>query len=79
MVQKKLLECYCTVKVNTKQLEKRHLKPFGKVTVVKTFIISKFNHFFITLPNPSPAMLKSISGIMYKFISNDKPDKVNRQ
>ena len=49
------------------------------MTVVKTFIISKFNHLFITLPNPSSAMLKSISYIMYKFIWNDKPEKVNRQ
>ena len=47
--------------------------------VVKTFIISKFNHLFVTLPNPSPEMIKSISDIMYKFIWNGKPDKVNRQ
>ena len=74
-----LLECNCAVKVNAKQLEKKcHLTPFGKVTV-QTFIIFKLNHLFITLPNSSPAMLISISDIMYKFIWNDRPDKVNRQ
>ena len=57
---------------------KKNLTPFGKITVIKTFIISKFNHLFIALPNPSPETVKSISDIMYKFIWDDKPDKVNR-
>ena len=59
--------------------KKRDLTPFGKITVIKTFIISKFNHLFIALPNPSPEIIKAISDMMFKFIWNDKPDKVNRK
>ena len=79
MVQKNYLNAIVQSKLILNNWKKRHLTPFGKVTVVKTFIISKFNHLFITLPNPSPEMIKSISDIMYKFIWNGKPDKVNRQ
>ena len=30
-----------------KQWEKRALKPLGKITVIKSFMISAFNHLFI--------------------------------
>ena len=79
MVQKNYLNAIAQSKLILNNWKKRHLTPCGKVTVVKTFIISKFNHLFITLPNPSPEMIKSISDIMYKFIWNGKPDKVNKQ
>ena len=79
LVQTNYLNAIAQSKLILNNWKKCHLTPFGKVTVVKTFIISKFNHLFITLPNPSLTMLKSISDIMYKFIWDDKPDKVNRQ
>ena len=28
----------------------RHLTPLGKITVIKTFIVSKFTHLFLTIP-----------------------------
>ena len=34
------------------QWEKRSLTPLGKITVIKTFMISAFNHLFTMLPNP---------------------------
>ena len=36
---------------------KRYLSPVGKITVIKTFILSFFNHLFISLPSPSKAFL----------------------
>ena len=35
-----------------KQWSKRTLTPFGRITVLKTILISKLNHLFIALPNP---------------------------
>ena len=40
------------------QWAKRDLTPFGKITVIKTLIISKFVHFLIALPTPSSKMIK---------------------
>jgi len=57
---------------------KRTLTPFGKITVIKTFLLSKLNHLFISLPNPAPSLLDKINTIFYKFIWDNKPDKVKR-
>ena len=78
MIQKNYLDAIGQSKQILTNWKKRNLTPFGKITVIKTFIISKFNHLFIASPNPSPETVKSISDIMYKFIWDDKPDKVNR-
>ena len=79
MVEKNYSKALTESQVILNNWKKRYLTPFGKVTVIKTFIVSKFNHFFISLPNPSPEMVKSISDLVYKFLWNEKPDKVNRQ
>ena len=31
---------------------KQNLTPFGKIMVIKTFVLSKFNHLFMTIPSP---------------------------
>ena len=37
--------------------KKRNLTPFGKITILKTFILSKFNHLFGSIPSPSKDFL----------------------
>ena len=39
--------------------KKRYLTTLGKITVIKTFIISKLIHLFTSLSNPSSTMLKT--------------------
>ena len=56
----------------------RYLTPIGKLTVLKTLIIPKFNHLFSSLPNPKLEQLTQLNHIMYKFIWNNEPDKVKR-
>ena len=73
MIQKNYLDTIGQSKQILTNLKKCNLTPFGKITVIKTFIISKFNYLFIALPNPSPENIKSIFDIMYKFIWDDKP------
>ena len=59
--------------------EKRYLTPIGKITIVKTFLMSKLNHLFQSLPTPGQYWLKQLEGMLFKFIWSNMPDKINRQ
>ena len=57
---------------------KRSLTPIGKITVIKTFLLSKLNHLLLSLPNPNHSLLQVINNLFYKFIWSNKPDKIKR-
>jgi hypothetical protein len=57
---------------------KRKLTIFGKITVVKSIFLGKLNHLLMVLPNPNPTLLKTIESYFYKFIWDNKPDKIER-
>ena len=65
-------------RLELKRWKTRHLTPLGKVTVLKTLIVSKFVHLFSTIPTPI-VYLKELNCLMYKYLWNNKPDKVNRE
>ena len=50
----------------------------GRITVLKTIIIPKLTYLFIFLPNPSNKLLKIINDALFKFIWQNKPDKLKR-
>ena len=52
---------------------KRYISVFGRVVVVKSLLVSQFNHLFMSIPNPSEHLLKSIN------VSFFKPDKISRK
>ena len=58
--------------------EKRSLTPLGKITVIKTFMMSAFNHLFIMLPNPDKTIIDKINNIMLSFLWNKKPSKIKQ-
>ena len=58
---------------------KRYLTPMGKITVIKTFAISKIIHLLATLPNPSEIVVKKINQLMFKFLWDNKPEKISRK
>ena len=58
--------------------KKRILTPIGKITVLKTIILSKFIHLFQSLPPPPDHLVKQITKIMFNFIWDGKPDKINK-
>ena len=64
------------IKANIHSWNKRYLTPLGKITVIKTFLLSQLNHLFIALPNPPSETLKEINTILYKFLWDNKPDKI---
>ena len=57
----------------------RYLTPLGRITVKKTFALSKLNHLFFSLPYPGIVNLKNIEGMFFKFIWKGKQDKMMRQ
>ena len=61
-----------------KRWNRRYLTPIGKITIIKTYVLSKFIHLFSTLPNPSIDFLKKLNTIIYTFIWDGKPDKISR-
>ena len=60
------------------QWNQRYLTPLGKITIIKTLVLSKLNHLFLSLPHPNKESMKQIESMMYKFIWNGKPDRIKR-
>jgi hypothetical protein len=41
--------------------KRRILTPIGRVTVVKTLVIPKLNHLFLSLPSPSKETITTLN------------------
>ena len=53
----------------------RNLTLIGKITIIKTLLISKIIHILLSLPKPSEAYFNKIENIFFKFLWQDKPPK----
>lgn len=73
-IRKKLTE----IEKDLNSWSNRDLTPFGKVTVIKTLIISKIVHLLIALPTPSTNIINEINNLFYNFLWDGKPDKMRR-
>ena len=60
-----------------KQWKRRFLSPLGKITVIKSLLLSKLNHLFISLPNPNDNIIKQLNTIFYDFIW-EGPSKIKK-
>ena len=59
---------------------KRRLTLPGKITVIKSLILSKFTHLFLALPNPPGEFLKLIERKLYTFLwRSNGPDRIYRR
>jgi hypothetical protein len=56
----------------------RDLTPYGKITITKSLALSKITMLFLTIPSPPLSLLKKLESAVFKFIWNDKPDKIKR-
>jgi len=59
------------------QWSRRNLTVLGRVTVVKSLLLSKLTHLILTLPDPPQEFIKDLNQIIYKFIWKGI-DKVSR-
>ena len=60
------------------QWRRRHLTTMGRITVVKSLLISKLVHLFTALPNPSQLQMKRIESMLFSFIWGRKRDPIKR-
>ena len=65
------------IRKNIKSWNNRYLTPFGKVTVIKTYLVSQCVHLMSTLPI-SESFLREVNHLFYNFLWNGKPDKIKR-
>ena len=73
-LRKKLPE----IKKQIDQWSKRQLTPFGKITIIKSLLLSQIVHILTSLPNPSENTLKHVQNMFYNFLWDGKPDKIKR-
>ena len=61
-----------------KNWQSRKLTVLGKLTVVKTLLIPKITHLFMSLPNPTDRYIQELNKLFFKFIWDNKPEKIKR-
>ena len=57
----------------------RYITPYGKITIIKSLALSKLSHVALIIPNPSKQMFKRIERVLFKFLWNNKSEKVSRE
>ena len=58
---------------------KQNLTPFGKIMVIKTFVLSKFNHLFMTISSPDNYFIKQMNSRLFAFLWGSKSaDKIKQ-
>ena len=77
-----------TININLKMAEiknlirvwsTRKLTPYGKVTIVKSLLLSKITHILLSLPSPEHTLFKEIENIFLTFVWCGKPAKFSRK
>ena len=71
----KLKEIENTLQIWSKQI----LTPIGKITIIKSLIISKLKHLFLTISSPKENIINQLVSKIYSFIWDNKPDKIKRE
>ena len=67
------------IKKDINHWSKRNLTPLGRITVVKTLLMSKVTHLFISLPNPSSELITHLDRLFAQFIWRGKVDRIARK
>ena len=79
IVQRNVSEILPKMDKEIAQWKRRHLTLIGRITVIKSLVISKVVHILTTLPNPDIDTIKHINKMMFKYIWRDGPDKIKRK
>ena len=66
------------VKRDIARWSKRNITPIGKITVIKTLIVSKLTYLLINLPDPPDKFLQEIDSILTKFLWGGKICKIKK-
>ena len=63
----------------TRIWQNRNLTLIGKITLIKSLLISKFIHILLSLPSPKENLFIKIDQIFERFLWNGKPPKFRKQ
>ena len=66
------------VKREISRWNKRNMTPLGKITIIKTLIVSKLTHLLINLPDPPLRFLKELDTVIYRFLWGGNTHKVKK-
>lgn len=58
---------------------KRNITPLGRIMVLKSLILSKLIHLWLLLPRPPENRISELQAMCFKFVWNNKPDKISRK
>ena len=78
IAKQNIAEVMPKIKKEITQWKRRYLTLIGRITVIKSLLISKLVHIFTALPNPNADDVKQINNIIFKYLWNGGPDKVKR-
>ena len=56
----------------------RNISLMGKVTIIKSLLVSKISYLFMTIPDPPQAIVKELNTILFKFLWHGKGEKIKR-
>ena len=62
-----------------KRWSKRHLTPFGKITVIKSMALAKLVHLFINLPDPKISFINKLNKMFHDFLWDGKRAKIKTE
>ena len=54
---------------------RKALTPLGKITIIKTFILSNFNYLFCAIWSPGDSYTKNLNTLLFNYLWDNKPDK----
>ena len=57
---------------------KRNISPIGRITVLKTLVLSKITHILMALPPSKSKVIDELEKRFFKFIWKGKPDQIKR-
>ena len=63
----------------TESWKNRDLSIYGKVTIIKSLIMSQFSYLVIPLPRPPLSITKRINTLVFNFLWGCKRDKIKRE
>ena len=57
----------------------RNITPLGRITLIKSLLISKITHILLSLPTPNDNTFKTLEHVFKNFIWGDKPPKFRKE
>jgi len=57
---------------------RRQLTPLGRITVLKSLVLSQLTYLFLNLPDPPTNVLKELEHMFFQFLWNKKPAKIKK-